>query len=382
MRSQKHNNSSAFSHHQDLLRVLEIFPDAFKTPDGLFKPVLVKGTDGGPDENPRFEKNINMGCKTFKELQLDLYIEVTNAPGLSAYNKVERKMFHLSKELTGVVLPPDTYGSHLDSSGKTIDSDLEEKNFEAAGQTLCSLWNDLEIDGYPTIAEYIKDPPVKEITEFVPSPVFRSKHVLETQYMVIYMKCDNRECCDKFKTNVDAFFPHRRVPPLIPITHSDSGIEALDLNHNIEKVKFPSLSERVVFEKKLVNLQVREKFGRTVPYDVYLPTVKDKIEKRICKKCGKYHASIKSLGVHNKVCKKSKNNNSPRDLIDSDSDEDRDVNLLSEEEIDEHEQVTNLVKGRVQYSVVIPGEFVEKILDLKEWLKSPWVTDDNNNDDM
>ena len=59
----------------------------------LTSPVMIKETDGGPDENPRFEKNINMGCKTFKELNLDLYIEVTNAPGLSAFNKVERKMF-------------------------------------------------------------------------------------------------------------------------------------------------------------------------------------------------------------------------------------------------------------------------------------------------
>ena len=55
-------------------------------------------------------KNINMGCKSFKELNLDLYIEVTNAPGLSAFNKVERKMFHLSKELTGVLLPHASFG--------------------------------------------------------------------------------------------------------------------------------------------------------------------------------------------------------------------------------------------------------------------------------
>ena len=52
------------------------------------KPVIIKGTDGGPDENPRFDKNINMGCKSFQQLKIDLLIEVTNAPGLSAYNKV------------------------------------------------------------------------------------------------------------------------------------------------------------------------------------------------------------------------------------------------------------------------------------------------------
>ena len=42
------------------------------------KPILVKSVDGGPDENPRFFNNIVMGCKTFKEMGLDCYIEVTN----------------------------------------------------------------------------------------------------------------------------------------------------------------------------------------------------------------------------------------------------------------------------------------------------------------
>lgn len=105
VRSQKHNNSSAFSHHEDLHRVIELYPEAFKH-NGKVKPCLIKGTDGGPDENPRFEKNIIMGCKAFKvninlytlissqylfilkELDLDLYLETTNAPGLSAFNKV------------------------------------------------------------------------------------------------------------------------------------------------------------------------------------------------------------------------------------------------------------------------------------------------------
>ena len=66
VRSLKHNNSSAYSHHQDLLRVIDVFPDVFKTESGEIKPVLIKGVDGGPDENPRFDKNISMGCKTLQ----------------------------------------------------------------------------------------------------------------------------------------------------------------------------------------------------------------------------------------------------------------------------------------------------------------------------
>ena len=46
VRSQKHNNSTAYSHHEDLLRVIELFPEAFKTESGRVKPVMIKGTDG------------------------------------------------------------------------------------------------------------------------------------------------------------------------------------------------------------------------------------------------------------------------------------------------------------------------------------------------
>ena len=57
-------------------------------------------------------------------------------------------MYHLSKELTGVLLKHDTFGNHLDSGEKTIDTELEEQNFQAAGKTLCEIWNNLEIDGW------------------------------------------------------------------------------------------------------------------------------------------------------------------------------------------------------------------------------------------
>ena len=63
----------------------------------------------------------------FQDLDLDLLVEATNAPGLSDFNKAERRMFHLSKQMTGVVLPHDTFGSHL-RNGKTVDEELEKKN--------------------------------------------------------------------------------------------------------------------------------------------------------------------------------------------------------------------------------------------------------------
>ena len=74
----------------------------------------------------------------FKKNNLDGSFVLTNAPGQSAFNRVERHA-SLSRELSGVVLPHDHFGSHLDSSGKTIDDDLEIQNFEEAGKVLASI---------------------------------------------------------------------------------------------------------------------------------------------------------------------------------------------------------------------------------------------------
>ena len=53
--------------------------------------------------------------------------------------------------LAGLVLPADTFGSHL-HNGETIDEELEKKNFEAAGRVLAEIWDKMEIDGKPLIA--------------------------------------------------------------------------------------------------------------------------------------------------------------------------------------------------------------------------------------
>ena len=68
IRSSKHNNSSAYSHHEDLKRFIEIDPELFMVKDSpeLVKPVIIKAVDGGPDENPRFMNNTHMACKTFQ----------------------------------------------------------------------------------------------------------------------------------------------------------------------------------------------------------------------------------------------------------------------------------------------------------------------------
>ena len=63
--------------------------------------------DGGPDENPRYQEVIRVEIHHFLWYDFDALFIATNATGKSAFNRVERKMVPLSKELTGLILPHD-----------------------------------------------------------------------------------------------------------------------------------------------------------------------------------------------------------------------------------------------------------------------------------
>ena len=161
---------------------MQSFNEFLKTADNNTKPLVIVTTDGGPDENPRYPKIISRAIEHFKYHNLDALFLVTNAPGRSAFNRVERRMAPLSKQLSGVVIPHSQFGSHLNGSGKTIDTDLEKKNFEYARNLLADLWNDLIIDKHPVYAKYIS-PGDDIITDpQTPTHEWYIKHVQESQY--------------------------------------------------------------------------------------------------------------------------------------------------------------------------------------------------------
>ena len=108
-------------------------------------------SDGGPDENPCFPKTLDVAVQHFKKHKFDVLLISTHAPGLSAYNQVEKRMAPLSKVLAGLLLPYDTFGNHLDSQGRTIEVELEKRNFKETGEVLCEVWNELLIDEFPVV---------------------------------------------------------------------------------------------------------------------------------------------------------------------------------------------------------------------------------------
>lgn len=296
IRSGKHDSSNASTHAWDFRRILELpeFEKLLKYND-LVKPVIIKNCDGGPDENCRYIKVINLAIHDFVKYDLDALFIVSNAPGRSAYNRVERRMAPLSKELAGVVLPHDTFGTHLDNSGKTIDAELEVKNFNKAGEILKEIWSDLTFDDYPVVSEYIEpgkgciadDDIIKKSDEWV------ATHVRSSQYFLQIVRCEDRKCCKPFRSSINQILQNRFIQAPLPLKNDSSLIITKESN------AFGNL-----FLNELLHKEVN--VSTAMSYDQYCPSVADKVKTRTCTVCNLYFASLTLLKNHAKIHKKNK----------------------------------------------------------------------------
>uniref|UniRef100_A0AC35F622 Uncharacterized protein n=1 Tax=Panagrolaimus sp. PS1159 TaxID=55785 RepID=A0AC35F622_9BILA len=162
-------------------------------------------------------------------------------------------MAPLSKALTGVILPYDTYGSHLNASHETIDEALESKNFQAAGEVLGKIWGKMSLCNYPVVAEFFppdyQKPSLNERSE-----KWINEHELQTQYCLQISKCANENCCKQPKTSVFSTLGRRFLSARTPFT-----------------------------------------FDLTVPKDIvfdsFCPSVKKDLKSRTCEDCIKYFAT-------------------------------------------------------------------------------------------
>lgn len=120
----------------------------------FLKPICMITVDGGGDENARYPKIVDWAIYMFTKYDFDAYFVINNAPHQSAFNRVERRMSKLSKELSGIILPHDHFDTHLDGQDNTVDEDLELKNFRYAGEVLSEVWNEVVIDGHITTTQW------------------------------------------------------------------------------------------------------------------------------------------------------------------------------------------------------------------------------------
>lgn len=299
IRSGKHSSSTALSHANDIETLLSMpeFDQYCRVgAGGQAKPVFMFSVDGGPDENPRYEKVIRVAIHHFVKQNLDACLIATNAPGRSAFNRVERRMAPLSKELTGVILPHDTFGTHLDSQGRTIDVELEKENFKKAGESLADIWNGLVIDKHPVCAKYIS-PEHSEMAEASLEErdmVWRAEHVRESQYLTQIVKCLDEKCCQPSRSDFFKVLPKRFLPPPFPLIQTINGLTCPNFpidDPEHQTYSFPSVFVNIAMSQQAI-LPISAKVFQETPYDLYCPSVQNQLEKRICKRCGLYHSSI------------------------------------------------------------------------------------------
>lgn len=385
IRSGKHSSSTAATHADDLdtLLHMDIFRDLARDKEGNVKPIIIITVDGGPDENPRYNKTILQAVKHFKKYNLDAIFVVANSPGRSAYNRVERRMAPLSKELTGIVLPHEEFGSHLDSQKRTIDPELELRNFTHAGKVLAEIWSSVTIDGYPVEAEFVPPTPEElqeDSTEEFSSPWY-AKHVRESQYMLQIIKCGEEECCGAMRSKIKLLLPDMFLPP--PIKLCEESLFPTIANQSDIRGQFLGLLAR-----RALTLEIEDTKFKQPPYDYFCPSVQSQLAERICKSCDLYFASKKSLAKHIKDLHKNQERAiSTRVRVkkrlaakrceerlciignyeDSEND---DAEWLDEEDI--------LLDSNADSEQILGGDSVVGTLEvgnLKEWLINPWTED-------
>ncbi|CAG8694169.1 39817_t:CDS:2 [Gigaspora margarita] len=121
IRSGKHNTSTAYTHSKDF--------DDLMSDERLHNFTTTEDADGGPDENPCYKKTIQVIIEHFIKYDLDTIIVVCFALHQTP----------LSHDLAEIILPYDTFGSHLDEQLKTTNDELEKHNFKAAEEILASV---------------------------------------------------------------------------------------------------------------------------------------------------------------------------------------------------------------------------------------------------
>ena len=309
IRSAKHDSSTAYSHQYDIQKLLglEEFKKSTRNSKGEIKPLFFVAVDGGPDESPSNHKTLLAWGNFFMKEDFDGIFIFSNAPGFSAYNKVERRMAPLSKATAGVILPFNTFGSHLDASNKTTNPELEIKNFQAAGDVLAEVFSDTVIDNYPVVAEY--QPPGNSVNFNDLDQKWIDIHVRQSRYLLQIVKCKNLSCCKESRTNYENVIGSRFLPAPVPMKTTSKG-PSIDREGKFgslfKSIRLASISNTKVFDTYCPKMnQIKHKSGKT------------ELERRVCQRCNIYYPTLKALKAHLVVCK--------ADVSPSEEDEDMDL---------------------------------------------------------
>ena len=285
IRSGKHNCSTAYTHVRDFDHLLGLkeFNKVVKHENAV-KPIDMFFCDGGPDKNQRFLKTLDIATQHFKKYNLDAPLISTHARGLYGYNQAERIMAPLSKVLSGILLPHETFGTHLDSSRKTINTNLEKLNFKAVGEILAKVWEEIVLGKFPVVADYVENDAKDPVNL---NEKWTSFHCGISQYLLQIM------CCGDFETTGKSVFSSHFLPAPVPVRQISEGPAVTSVTDIKASDRFVDLWKRIGIQQLIPNSGFSQ-----MPYYLYCPSLKAKVKNRVCKQCGIYYPSITTFKRH------------------------------------------------------------------------------------
>ncbi|KAL7295587.1 hypothetical protein TKK_0011225 [Trichogramma kaykai] len=209
-------------------------------------------------------------------------------------------MAPLSRALSGVILPHDFHGNHLNAQKKTDDEELEKKNFAKAGEILAEIWSDKTIDKFPILAEYVSH---DENISSVPKIDWRwhKENVKESQHFLQIVKCSNRNCCAEFRSNINVVLKNQFFPAPLLTERLDDGRLAVvkDLTKATSNSKFLPLLQTLVFDLPVE--QSEESIFYTLPYDYHCSSIQGNLCDRVCNFCDFHFSRMKNVKMHRKI---------------------------------------------------------------------------------
>ena len=166
-------------------------------------------------------------------------------------------------------------GTHLDSSRKTIDTNLEKRNFKVAGDILAKVWEKIVLENFLVVADYVENA-AKDPVDLNEKPI--SVYCRISQYLLQKVRCNDSKCCGDFRTTWKSVFSSHFLPASIPVEQIPEGPAVPSVSDVKASDRFFDLWKRIGIQQLIPNSGFSQ-----MPYDLYCPSLKAKVKNRVCK---------------------------------------------------------------------------------------------------
>ena len=179
---------------------------------------------------------------------------------------------------------------------------MKKRNFVKAAEVLSDIWSTTVIDGHPVDSQAF--PEGQEFLPPTPDAKWVADHVRQTRYTLQIVKCQNKACCEPFQADWLGVFPDCFMPFPGIYEYKSNGPVAVEPSvyvNNSKKFEFVQLTKRLLLkETPMAGKEYDE-----VPFDLYCPSMQEKLTKGICKLCKRYWPSAAAMIRHKKCHHKS-----------------------------------------------------------------------------